>query len=120
MILKNNRISKKDFDLIMKKGRIFNSDLFSLKIFKNVENKGFFGYKVSIVVSKKLAKTAVKRNKIRRRVYSVLNKELLKKTKNFDNKNLFLIFFAKNGSEKATFEDQKNDIIKLLKNSKTL
>lgn len=110
MILKSNRLSSRDFELVMKKGRIFNSALFSLKTLKN---KDFLGIKASVVVSKKVAKTAVLRNKIRRRVYSVVGKEL-KNSKN----PYFLIFFAKKGAEKASFNDQKLEILNLLENSK--
>lgn len=72
MIPKQNRINREDFEKIMKKGGIGSSSLFSLRFLKNPLNKGHF----SVVVSKKVAKTAVSRNKIRRRAYSVLGKSV--------------------------------------------
>jgi ribonuclease P protein component len=87
----------------MKKGGFKSSSLFSLRILKNpLKSKGF-----SVVVSKKVAKTAVLRNKIRRRTYEVLQK--IPKTP------YSVILFAKNGVEKATFQEIEADISKLLK-----
>lgn len=66
-----------------------------------MDNKGHFG----VVVAKKVAKTAVLRNKIRRRAYSILRKTV---------KNpYFAILFAKKGVEKATFIETELDIQKL-------
>ncbi len=85
----------------MKKGSITHGSLFSLRFMKSIDNKGHFG----VVVAKKVAKTAVLRNKIRRRAYSILKKTV---------KNpYFAILFAKKGVEKASFADVKADIEKL-------
>ena len=115
MIPNTNRINREDFENIMKKGGFSNSGLFSLRFLKNVENKGLSGWRISVVVSKKIAKTAVSRNKIRRRAYSILRKYL---------KNLkspyFIAFFAKKGVEKATFQEFQTDIEKLLEKAKIL
>jgi ribonuclease P protein component len=54
----------------MEKGKIFHSPFFLLKAMKSLEEQGPSRFSVS--VSKKVAKGAVLRNKIRRRTYSAL------------------------------------------------
>lgn len=88
----------------MKKGAIVHGSLFSLRFLKNPLNTSAF----SVVVAKKVAKTAVSRNKIRRRCYSIL-----KKVQESLNNYYFIILFAKKGVEKASFADVKADIEKL-------
>lgn len=106
MISKAYRISKNDFELIKKKGFPVHGSLFSLRYVKNPENTTHF----SVVVSKKVAKSAVLRNKIRRRVYSIVSKTPKKPYK--------IAFFAKKGAEKLTFKETEQDILKLLEKSK--
>lgn len=55
----------------MKEGVSYHSPSFSLKVLKNKENKALF----AVVVSKKVAKTAVSRNKNKRRAREALKKE---------------------------------------------
>ncbi len=101
MVPKKQRINRETFDEIMKKGRIVHSGLFSLRFLKNLEKSTHF----SVVVSKKIAKTAVLRNKIRRRIYSILRKTI---------KNpYFVILFTKKGVEKAKFSEVKTEIEKI-------
>lgn len=109
MIPKTNRINREDFEKVMKKGGFLNSSFFTLRFLKNPINSTHF----SIVVAKKVAKTAVLRNKIRRRAYSILRKS----EKTLKNKG-FLILFAKKGVEKATFKAVEADILKLLEKLK--
>jgi ribonuclease P protein component len=92
----------------MKKGGLFSSLFFNLRILENPEKTTLF----SVVVSKKIAKTAVLRNKIRRRAYSILKKSV---------KNpYFIILFAKKGVEKANFLDTKEVIQDILIKAKIL
>lgn len=107
MMPKKNRLLRENFENIMKKGGFKNSSLFSSRILKNVENKGDFEPKVSVVVSKKVAKTAVLRNKIRRRAYEVVAK--------LPKKPYSIILFAKKGAEKATFKELEAQISEILK-----
>ncbi|MBQ9016861.1 ribonuclease P protein component [Candidatus Saccharibacteria bacterium] len=69
----------------------------------------------AVVVSKKIAKSAVKRNRIRRRVYEAIR--LVKQEKNVDAKkdNIFVIY-AKD-VETMPFQDLKALISSLLKQS---
>lgn len=106
MVPKTNRINREDFEKVMKKGGFLNSTFFSLRFLKNPLNTTHFG----VVVSKKVSKTAVSRNKIRRRAYSILRKNI---------KNpYFSILIAKKGVEKAEFSEVQADIIKLLEKAK--
>jgi ribonuclease P protein component len=65
MLSKRNRLGTKQFDEIMEKGRIIHSPFFLLRVFKTEKRTG-----VAAVAPKKVAKTAVSRNKLRRKIYS--------------------------------------------------
>lgn len=111
MIPKLNRINREDFEKILKKGRLQNSGLFSLRFLENPYNTTNIG----VVVSKKVAKTAVSRNKIRRRAYSLVQKYLKPLKPPY-----FLAFFAKKGAEKAAFKEVEAEISDLLQKAKIL
>ena len=62
MLKKENRLKKKkDFERIYKKGRGFKGDSLFLKILENKEELT----RIGIVVSKKVSKKAVQRNKLK-------------------------------------------------------
>lgn len=107
MIPKKNRINREDFGKLLKNGKFINSGTFSVRYLRNSLNLSHF----SVVVAKKVAPKAVSRNKIRRRIYSILN-EWQKTAKN----PYFMAFFAKKGAEGATFAETEAEIIKILKN----
>lgn len=102
MVPKLQRINRETFEEIMKKGRIIHSGLFSMRFLKNPLNTSSF----SVVVAKKVAKTAVSRNKIRRRAYSILAK--------LPKKPYFMAFFAKKGVEKAAFAEVRSELESLV------
>lgn len=58
-----------------KKGEIIRSKNFSIKFIRNKIKKNS---RIAVIVSKKIAKHAVKRNRIRRRVYEVIRLNLPK------------------------------------------
>lgn len=68
MISKKNRVNKDLFNKIFKEGSIIHSPIFLFKYIKNLENKGLY----SFVVPKTVAKSAVKRNSLRRKGYNSL------------------------------------------------
>jgi ribonuclease P protein component len=75
MLPKINRIKKKkDFELIFKKGASFKSPSFILKVLKTSLEYSRFGF----VVSQKVSKKAVERNKIRRRLSEIVKKQKIK------------------------------------------
>lgn len=120
MIPKKSRITRENFEKVMKKGGLLNSSLFSLRFLQNPYKTTHF----SVVVSKKVAKTAVSRNRIRRRAYSVLKKEVYSSEKPYPPEQGvrswggFIILFAKKGAETAKFVDFQVDISYLLNKAK--
>lgn len=69
MLKKTQRLTTPLFTEVMTKGKVIHSPLFILRIMKYGQIS-----RISVTVSKKVAKTAVERNKIRRRTYSVVHK----------------------------------------------
>src|SRR3989338_7635116 len=72
MLRKTNRVSTKEEELIFKKGGFFNSPSLTLKYFKNDDKR----VKISFIAPKNVAKLAVKRNLLRRRGYTALEKHI--------------------------------------------
>ena len=94
-----------------KSGKTIRRPLISLVHAKNTRNRQRF----AVVVSKKVAKRAVKRNQIRRRVYEALRETI--KDQNFTAKtdNIFVIYSDK--VLKIPFPDLKSLLSSLLKES---
>lgn len=107
MIPKLLRIPKNLFNT---KGVFYHGKIFTLKVSPNPQNEKTL---ISTSVSKKVASSAVVRNKIRRRTYSIITPL----TSNLPKKSL-LFFQAKKGAEQATFEEIKNEVEKLLQHVK--
>jgi len=72
MLPKKNRVITKEVDRIFKEGIFLNSPSLTFKYFKN--NTGVV--KISFIAPKSIAKLAVKRNLLRRRGYSALEKNI--------------------------------------------
>ena len=86
MLKKKERLSRKEFDRSFAHGKRIHSPFVQL-IYEKSE--AFHG---SVVVGKKIAKRAVDRNKLRRRIYGVLY-DTFKKT----GKQMTIILIAKSG-----------------------
>lgn len=71
MLKKINRASRKEIEEIFRKGKYINSPVFTFKFLK-----GNIGKKISVIAPKNIARTAVKRNLLRRRGYRALEKYL--------------------------------------------
>lgn len=99
MLPRSNRISVGQFDTIMEKGRVVHSPLFLVRILS-----GQADTKIAAVASKKVAKTAVVRNKTRRRIY-----EAVKDLKGNILNNHILIF-AKPAVVSATLAELNQDL----------
>ncbi len=102
MLPKNRRISRKLFKEIISQKKRFSSQNFSLQVASN--DKARF----AVSVSKKISKKAVVRNKIRRRVYSVIG-EFMSETKPG-----FYLIIAKPGAQEIKGEKLRNELKKLL------
>ncbi len=103
MLSKKNRLSRKEFSEYFKLGKRHHTPLFTLVY---CENNAF---KASAVISKKIAKTAVARNKFRRRVYAVLEGVL----EEGSLKGIF-ICIAKSGAGEASFDSIRHELLELI------
>lgn len=102
---------KRDFDRVFKKGRKIFHPLLGLRFVKtNLPTS-----RVVIVVGKKVSKSAVKRNRVRRRLREVIRVRLDQFTESSD-----LIFIAKTDALKATFTELESAVDRVLHQAKLL
>ncbi len=107
MLPKKNRLrKKKDFEKVLKRGRGFKEDFLILKVKKNRLKELRFGF----IVSQKVSKKAVVRNKIKRR-FREAARERIKRI----NKKVDIILIALPGAEAKDFQETKTTIEKLFK-----
>jgi ribonuclease P protein component len=107
MLSSKNKLKKKnDFDRITKRGKAFSGNFFVMKVLKNNTKETRFGF----VVSRKTLKKAVERNKIKRRLRSILKNKIPETKKGYD-----VVFFAKKGIEKTEFKKLKETVEEFLK-----
>lgn len=106
MLSKNRRVPKKLFTEILEKGFIFHGYFFTFRYLKTET------LHLAFVVPKKVLKGAVKRNKLRRRGYYIINKLKLN--------TISGIFFYKKNSINKSHEDLEKDIIYILKKNNFL
>jgi ribonuclease P protein component len=105
MLPRSRRVSIKLFGEIMKKGTSYHSPHFSLKI-----KAGFPGASAfTVVVPKKVEKTAARRNRIKRRAMAII-----RMTKDLPEGRAG-IFFAKSGSYDLKTLEYKNELASLFK-----
>lgn len=105
MLIKKHRINKEIFGEILKRGKIFSSDHLYIKILSFPEKYSVFAF----VVSSKISKKAVERNKIKRRARHIIKKIMPK-----IEKGLGVIFFFKKGVERITFSELEKEINDIL------
>lgn len=106
MFPKKKRVTKNTFQTIIKKGGIASGSFFILHYLKKDTPEYAF------VVPKKIAKTAVKRNSLRRKGYNILRL--------YNLKHFAGIFFYKKEALNASFAEIKEDIDFLLKKAKII
>jgi len=106
MLPKKKRITKDIFQTILKKGNIVSGSFFLFKYIKESHPRYVF------VVSKKIAKTATKRNSLRRRGYNIL--------KQYNLKNCAGIFFYKKEALNVSIDELKKDIGFVLERIKSI
>ena len=114
MLSKKNRISKKEFPHILNSGKKYNSVSLMLYVALG-SNKEKKQSRFSFSVSKKIEKMAVKRNKLRRQGYSIIDRHI----KQIKGVNLFFFVFKK-GSNYVTFNDLEKEVLGLLSVSSML
>ena len=116
MLPKTRRVSRNLFKSFNAKGNVFYGNFFNLNLIPLSDNKVLSKKSLfAVPVSKKIEASAVIRNKIRRRTYSVIEKNL----KNIKEGYVF-IFYPKKTIKNQNFSDYLSDIELLLKKSKTL
>ncbi|MCX6716351.1 MAG: ribonuclease P protein component [Candidatus Taylorbacteria bacterium] len=106
MLSKRNRLSKKLFLEVFEKGSVYRSGILMCKVLKDPKLKGLF----AVSISKKEVKTAVERNKIRRRFYSAIEKDI-KKNKELP---LGIIFFARKNTLELDFKVLCEEVARII------
>ncbi len=107
MLLRQNRLkSKKDFETVFKKGESFKSGFILLKVAPNSLDMCRFG----IVVSQKVSKKAVVRNKIRRRLSEIIRLNFMQAQKSAD-----IAVVGLPGLQNKNFTDTKEMLVTVLK-----
>ncbi len=102
MLSKKNRISNRQLlKKLFEKGKQYKNSHFVFKFLPSIEPISKF----SVVVSKKVAPKAVDRNKLRRRIFDCIHRNL-----NSLKTNIVCIVIVKNNVTKAEFEDLNNGI----------
>ncbi len=104
MLSKNNRIARSEVEAILKSRKFFQSPHLTLRVGESGNSKKF-----AISVSKKVSKSAVERNKIRRRVYSAIRRHLPTILPSL------YFFSAKRDAGKIKMENLEQEITSLLK-----
>ena len=111
MLPKKHRLNKDILKKVLKFGKRFDSEFAFLKIIPTKNNYPSF----SFVVSKKTAKSAVKRNTIKRRARHITWKNIgLFKT------GAAIVYFFKPGSDKLKSKELERDILALSKKAKII
>lgn len=104
MLARKNRVAKSEFPPPQKRGTRFSSTLFSAVVYTNLTQA-----KCAVVVSKKIAKSAVVRNRIRRQFYAAVAPYI----KNQKNKAMIIFYPQKNAvgaSSKVLREEIKGTL----------
>ena len=112
MLPKTNRLKKKkDFENVFKHGKGARGSFLALKFVKNGRKESRFGF----IVSQKVSRYAVKRNKVKRRLRSVISS-----SSSLIKPGLDVAIITFSGIEDKTFQETKDILFKLLKDAKCL
>jgi ribonuclease P protein component len=103
MLPKKKRLNKSSFNIVIDEGKPFHSTIATLRLKETTENSQF-----SISIPKKVSKSAVVRNKMKRKVFSII-KELYPDLQ----KKVMGIIIMKPNSDKLDFETLEKEIINL-------
>ena len=107
MLKKINRISSRgDFLEVKENGEMISTPLFGALVIQKKDEFKKFGF----VISKKISKRAVDRNKIKRRLAEIIKKDL----ENFE-KGIRVVFLVKRDILDKKIEEIENEVKKCLK-----
>ncbi len=106
MLPKQNCLKKKkDFERVFKQGKGIREGFLFLKMYKNDLSESRFGF----IVSQKISKKAVVRNKVKRRLRAIIFKKLSKIKKGID-----VVVITNIGIESQSFQEIEKNIDKIL------
>jgi len=97
----------KDFENIIHKGKFIKNNYYILYYLKNENNKN---YRFGISVGKKISNKAVIRNKLKRRLKSIIDNH-----KNFYQNNKDYIIIMKRSCLDVSFTELENNFINIIK-----
>ena len=107
MLPKENRLKKKkEFETVFKNGKTLRGKNIIARYFKSEDGKT----KIGFIVSKKVSKKAVERNKVKRRL-----RESLRENKEKIDKGVSIIIIALASSKEVPYSEINNDIKSVLK-----
>ena len=110
MLPKEHRLKKKkDFERVLRRGKLLAKNFLTLKTVKN----NLKTIRIGVVVSRKVSKKAVLRNKTKRKLREAARANIKKIKPGYD-----LIFFTKKGIEKKSFSEIKKEVEKLIAQAK--
>ena len=113
MLPKKQKLTKLDFSLFKKRGKILHSHHLTLTVYEAAQTKN---NKFSFVVSKKVSKKSVVRNKLKRAGYDTIRSFGAR----IKEKGVSCVFFLKNGAEKTTSGQLSDEVSELLKKAGVL
>ena len=109
--LRFSRLKRKEFKKVLRKGKSFKENFLVAKILKDPKERKV---KIGILISKKVLKKAVERNKLKRRLREIVRVET-KKIK----EGIKVVFIPLSGID-PEFKNLKDKVEKILKKAKIL
>lgn len=110
MFSKQNRLKrKKDFEKVLKKGKTFKKNFLLFKVLENKIKKT----RIGIIVSQKVSKKAIERNKLKRRIREIIRPELKNIKTGIDG-----VIIVLPGLGKSSFQETRKDILKIFEKAK--
>lgn len=103
---KHSLTKKKDIEKVFKKGQIYFSSFFNIKFLNNNLTYSRF----CIIVSAKISRKSVVRNKLKRRLRAIIYKNLANFSKNYD-----IIILTKPAAVVAEYKQLDQNLINLFK-----
>jgi len=110
--MRKNSLSKEKDIVRALRGKPFFSKFFTIKVYRRSNNND---HRYTVIVSKKVLKLAVDRNKFKRRVRSVVVAQ-----QGSINSGVDFVVIAKKGIENAEFSELKSEIIRGLERLKII
>ena len=112
MLAKENRLQKKnDFERVLKQGKWFKEDFLFIKVIKNNLEASRFGF----IVSQKISKKAVVRNKVKRRLRAIIREKIPGIKKGLD-----IVIITQPGIENKSFQGIEENVAKIFAKAKCL